>query len=163
MNATCILIREQFPDMPVPQTTLCAARPQSIKKAKEKSFFFHNFCQHWALSYIRDNTVYLYDSLQPKGINSSTLAEQLRALYGNRIVKVPQVQLQKGSEDCGCFAIAFCVSLMFGDDPATLYYDQKQMRKHLVQYFEAKCFTPFPACSKKLRIPPPLEVDISLF
>ena len=151
------LIHEQFPDMPVPQTTLCTAQLELIKEAKEKSFF-HNFCEHRALSQIRENMVYLYNSLEPKSINS-ILAAQLHALYADRIVKVPQVQLQKGSKDCGCFAIAFCVSLMFGDDLATLYYDQKEMRKHLIQCFEAKCFTPFP---EKSRIPPPLEFDISL-
>ena len=161
MNGTCNLIREQFPDIPVPQTTLRVARPELIKEAEEKSFFFHHFCEHWALSHIRDNVVYLYDSLQPKSINS-TLAEQLHSLYGNRIVKIPQVQLQKGNKDCGCFAIAFCVSLMFGDDPATLCYDQKEMRKHLMQCFETKCFSPFPSQSKKSRIPSPLEIKISL-
>jgi len=57
---------------------------------------------------ISEKTVYLYDSLQPKSINI-TIAEQLRALYGDQIVKVPQIQLQKGSKDCGCFAIAFWV------------------------------------------------------
>jgi len=133
-----------------------------IKEAKEKSFFSHNFYEHWALSHIRENTVYLYNSLQPKSINP-TLAEQLCALYGDQIVKVPQVQLQKGSKDCGCFSVAFCVSLMFGDDPVTLYYDRKGMRKHLIQCFEAKCSTPFPAIERESRIPPPLEFDISLF
>jgi len=45
MNGTCNLIREQFPDMPIPQTTLCIAGLELIKN-KEKSFFFHNFCEH---------------------------------------------------------------------------------------------------------------------
>jgi len=75
MNGTCNLIREQFPVMPVPQTTLCTARLEMIKEAKEKSFFFTIFV----------NTVYLYDSLQPKSINPTTLAEQLCTLYGDRI------------------------------------------------------------------------------
>ena len=121
--------------MPVPQTTLPTAQLELIKEAKEKSFFF----QHRVFSHIRENTVYLYDSFQPKIINS-TLAEQLCALYGDWIVKVPQVQLQKESKDCGCFATAFCVSLMFRDHPATLY---KETRKHLIQCFEAKCFTAY--------------------
>ena len=68
MNGTCNLIREQFPDIPVPQTTLRVARPELIKEAEEEFFFFHYFCEHWALSHIRDNVVYLYDSLQPKSI-----------------------------------------------------------------------------------------------
>jgi len=58
---------------------------------------------------------------------------------------------------CNCIF----ASLMFEDDPGTLHYDQKQMRKHFVQCFEAKCFIPFAEYNKKLRIPPPLEVDIS--
>lgn len=159
MNGTSLLLAEQFPDMPAPQTTLYATRLEMIKAAQDRSFFFHNFSEHWALSHIRDNTIYLYDSLQPKCIDPD-LGEQLHALYGNRTVTIPSVQLQKGNKDCGCFAIAFCISLMFGDDPATLCYDQKEMRSHLIKCFETKCFVPFPATQKKSRIPPPLEISL---
>ena len=94
MDGTSLLLAEQFPDMPAPQTTLRTTRLELIKAAKDGSFFFHNFCEHWALSYIRDDVIYLYDSLQPKCIHCN-LAEQLSALYGNWKVKVLSVQMSK--------------------------------------------------------------------
>ena len=106
--------------------------------------------------------VYLYDSLQPKYINAD-LCKQLVALYdSDTIVKIPLVQLQIGYKDCGCFAIAFCISLMFGDDPAALCYDQKEMRKQITTSFETEYFTPFPSVMKKSRILPPLEISLAM-
>ena len=65
------------------------------------------------------------------------------ALYGERKVKAPHVQVQKGSADCGCFAIVFCVSLLYGDDPATVVYEQKKMREHITMCLSANYFTPY--------------------
>ena len=64
MDGTSLLLAKQFP---APQTTLCTQQLELIKAAQDTSFF-HNFCEHWALSHIRDTTIYLYDSLQPKYI-----------------------------------------------------------------------------------------------
>ena len=144
--------------MPIPQLTLYSERLESMKKTKDKSFFFHYFQEHWALSYFSEHTVYLYDSLQPKHINSD-LCKQIVALYGSDVVvKIPLVQLQKGYKDCGCCVIVFCVSLMFGDDPAALCYDQKEFRRHISISFETEYFTPFPSVIKKSRISFPLEI-----
>ena len=136
MNAASRLLSMQYPDMPIPHLTICTERLAPVKKAQDKLFFFHNFHEHWALPYCSENVVYLYDSLQPKYINAD-LCKQLVALYdSDTIVKIPLIQLQKGYKDCGCFAIAFCVSLMFGDDPAALCYDQKEMRSTLVLHLK---------------------------
>ena len=73
------------------------------------------------------------------------------ALYRKRTVKAPQTQIQKGSTDCGCFAIAFCVSLLYGDDPATVVYKQKRMREHITMYLSDKYFTPLPGALKRAK------------
>lgn len=94
----------------------------------------------------------LYDSLQAKTLHPE-LREQLLALYGStktHINLVP-VQVQVGLMDCGCFAVAFAVSLMLGDDPSTLFYRQKEMRGHLADCLINGCFTPFPGTVKKCR------------
>jgi len=161
IHGASVLLAEQFPDMPSPQCSLRSARLEMMKKAKERSFFFHNFNHHWSLSQIRDGIVYLYDSLQPK-IILPELHKQLHILYGDCTLRIPNVQLQRGDTDCGCFAIAFCVTLMLGDDPAMLYYDQKKLRNHIVDCFENMFFSPFPSNPKKSRIPPPMEVSIAL-
>ena len=125
VNGTPLLLGEQFPDIPCPRSHTPYHKIGKIKTAQDRLLFFHNFCEHWALSHIKDNIVYLYDKLQLKCIHPN-LGIKPQALYGNQTVKIPYVQIQKGSKDCGCFAIAFCISLMFGDDPATLCYDQKK-------------------------------------
>ena len=147
MDGSTLVLAKQFPDMPSPQTALRAQRLDKLQPAKENSFFFHNYSSHWALSHLREGVVFLYDSLQPKSLHP----DQMRALYGNRKVKAPQVQIQKGSIDYGCFAIAFCVSLLYGDDPATVVYEQKKMREHITMCLSDKYFTPLPGALKKAK------------
>ena len=65
-------------------------------------------------------------AMQPKNIHPG-LREQMLALYKVQL-QVPQVQVQRGSADCGCFAFAFCVSLLYGDDLATQVHDQNNER-----------------------------------
>ena len=44
-------------------------------------------------------------------------------------------QKQKGSKDCGVFAIAIATSLSFGLCPTNLLFRQDLMRSHLVNCF----------------------------
>ena len=44
------------------------------------------------------------------------------------------VHQQEGSEDCGVFAIAFAVELVFGGDPRAVIQRQESMRSHLESY-----------------------------
>lgn len=157
MNGTALVLSKQFPDLPALQNTLLVQNLAKLQPALEKSVFFHYYCAHWALSHLKQDVVYLYDSLLPKEIHP-TLKNQLIALYGKRKMIVPQVQIQKGSDDCGCFAIAFCVSLLFGDDPATLSYDQTKMRDHITECLSTVHFTPFIGRKKRSkRVPTPVE------
>ena len=89
IDASVQLLAEQFPDMPGPQLTLRGQQPGLLQPAKKNSMFFHNFSGHWTLSHLNDGVVYL---------------------YGKQAVKAPSVQVQKGTSECGCFAIAFHVS-----------------------------------------------------
>jgi hypothetical protein len=112
--------------------------------------FFHNFSGHWALSHVKEGIIYLYDSLQQKSLHPD-LREQMQCLYSEKLVRIRPVQQQKGSIDCGCFSLAFCTSILFGDDPARLIYDQAEMRNHIIQCFTNKNLTPFPAVQRKSR------------
>lgn len=90
--------------------------------------YFDNHDGHWTLSRVIDSHIMHYDSLQAKYI-SSTLGEQLAALYGHLAeageltVLQQRVQVQRGSTDCGLFTLAFATSVLLGDDPASLQYD----------------------------------------
>ena len=98
--------------------------------------------------------VYLYNSLKPKKIIPQ-LQKQLATIYGHLAdekelqVFLPQIQLQRGATDCGCFAVAFALSLLFGGDPSSLLYNQKDMRAHLKECLLAELFTPFLASGKE--------------
>jgi len=59
-------------------------------------------------------------------------------------VKFPIVQSQSNAYDCGVFAIAFAVSLLFGLRPDTVIYDHTLMRQHLAQMFELNKIEHFP-------------------
>ena len=104
-----------------------------------------------------------------KKVPSSTLGEQLAALYGHVAVggeftvHQQQVQVQSGSTDCGLFTIAFATSILLGDEPATLQYNQKEMRGHLAYCLENELMTPFPAVVKRTRRwPQPLQLKLKL-
>ena len=56
----------------------------------------------------------------------------------------PDVQVQRGSSDCGLFSIAFAVTLCTGFDPVEIKYAQKLFRDHLMQCIQNQHFTPFP-------------------
>ena len=166
--AAGLVMRNQFPEMPTPQPTLYAQALHKLRPAEEGSLFYHNFNNHWTVSQLSQGKVYHYDSLQAECI-APELRKQLIALYGHtsdgttlQIIQ-PQVQVQRGSKDCGYFAVAFAVSLLLGDDPTTLTYHQKDMREHFIVCLEARLFTPFPATEKKAkRRTPDVKLNIKL-
>ena len=146
ISATIIIIAAQFPGMPRVQSSLHARKISLLRPAKNNTLFFHNFSGHWVLSHYKDGTVSLYDSLQPSYLHCE-LKQQMAALYkGVPVVRLQPSQVQKGFKDCGCFV---CTSLLFGDDPSMLIYNQSEMRKHVIGCFERRYLTPFPAKPRK--------------
>ena len=55
-----------------------------------------------------------------------------------------KVQKQKGSTDCGVFAVAFHTSLTYHLDPTEVQYCQDQLRSHLCSCFIKGKLVPFP-------------------
>ena len=104
----------------------------------------------------------MYDSNFSGGDLSSLLTHQLALVYRTLItveedgeevdphlvVHIPPVQQQKGTTDCGLYAIAFAVHAAFGDDVMNLEFDQTQMRSHLLQCFRKKELVHFPTTRK---------------
>ena len=156
LAAAELVMRNQFPEIPTPQPTVYAQALHKLHPAEEGSLFYHNFNNHWTVSQLSQGEVYHYDSLQAKCI-APELRKQLIALYAHTLdgatlqINQPQVQVQRGSKDCGCFAVAFAVSLLLGDNPTTLTYHQKDMRQHFINCFESRLFAPFPATEKKAK------------
>ena len=64
-----------------------------------------------------------------------------------RIV-VPTVQQQRGSSDCGVFAVAFLFHLALGDLPEDLIIKQSSMRRHLETCFSSESVLPFTSTTR---------------
>ena len=57
-------------------------------------------------------------------------------------------QKQSGEKDCGLFAIAFAVALIFNNQPSKLKFNQQKMKSRSVEYFTKQQMTPFPCIHK---------------
>jgi hypothetical protein len=151
ITATIAIIAAQFPDMPPVQSSLRTKKISLLQSAQDNSLFFHNYNHHWALTYYNDGVVHLYDSLQPSALHRD-IHGQISALYeGISVVRLEHTQLQKGCKDCGCFVIAFCTSILFGEEPSRLLYKQQEMRNHIITCFDNHNLCPFPATQKRAK------------
>lgn len=147
MTAIIKIISRHFPDMPPVHSSLLERKSKSV----DNLLFFHNYSGHWVLSHYKDGVVFLFDSLQPSHLHPE-LSKQIVDLYKDTsIVKLQQTQSQKEYKDCGCFAIAFCASILFGDDPTTLINTQSQMRQHIIACFENNFISPFPSTTRRCK------------
>ena len=61
------------------------------------------------------------------------------------------VQYQKGSQDCGLFAIAFACEICFGKDPSSVKFVQSTRRQHLIEGLEQGNILPFPSAVRRQR------------
>ena len=68
-------------------------------------------------------------------------------------------QQQRGSNDCGLFALAFCASLCAGQQPEEVTYVQHLLRKHLANCFEQNAITPFPTSTRRKAPRGPVGID----
>ena len=108
----------------------------------------HIHGNHWIVATTDGITkeVYIYDSLY-SNVNIST-QELIAENFGmDRIEVVPNAPKQKGTKDCGIFAIAVSISLAYHyshNQPLLLSYNQDLMRNHLIECYINKCIKLFP-------------------
>ena len=109
---------------------------------------------HWTMSFSTSkdpNFIYYIDSL---GANLKSLRNNIKIhlsqIYRSSSsileVKVPRVQQQPNSYDCGLFSIANVVEFCFKPDcfNTRVTYSTSKMREHLIQCLESGNMTPFP-------------------
>ena len=65
-----------------------------------------------------------------------------------KIISKP-VQQHLNGFDCGAYAIAYATDIKFDRDPASLFYDRQEMRKHLLRYLQRGDLEPYPNSSKE--------------
>ena len=108
----------------------------------------HTGNSHWVTSIQTSSGVFVLDSLYDT--LTSSMEVQLSQIYGTNkkrlLVKLPEVQKQSNSVDCGLFALAFavefCLSGFNGGTHVT--FNQRYMREHLVSCLEKGEFRNFP-------------------
>jgi hypothetical protein len=104
--------------------------------------FHHNREHHWLLSTNIDCRVSVLDSFF--GRPNQHIRKQLLDLYSpfrpaKLEIRYETVQRQDGGVQCGDFAIAFLFELAHGisiDQLASIRFDQRKMRTHLIRCFE---------------------------
>jgi len=95
----------------------------------------------------------IYDSMAPGKMSPHLVRSLARLLFfeGKEIViDWAAVQRQRGSSDCGVFAIAFATELCWGFNPSSRVYDQLQLREATVNCFKNRSMVPFPGTQKSV-------------
>ena len=105
----------------------------------------HTDRDHWVISFLVDNTIYLFDSLGNERNESSILTHSLRLqlaiIYGGKSssldIIISGTHRRNNSIDCGLFAIAhlleFCIN---NQTMPNVIFDTTKMRAHLLHCFE---------------------------
>ena len=83
-----------------------------------------------------------------KSINTETKSIILNLFQPNNVsepmIKLVRSQQQKGTKDCGVFAIAMETTIALGHNPSNVVFNQTLMRAHLVDCLKERKFTLFP-------------------
>ena len=110
------------------QSTLLLQRPQNIVPVSRNEeylqilFSGNSELGHWIFIWYFDNIIHIYDSLNSKHLNSDQMIF-INRLFPNKInlqIVFETVQDQNNTYDCGIFAIAFAVSIIFNSCPCVL-------------------------------------------
>eukprot|EP00731_Ephydatia_muelleri_P032772 Em0024g316a len=165
-------VRMQFPTIDGWQSTLRAQNNRYLP-AKMDAIQIHIVSDsHWVTSARLGGTVTLFDCCKVGSHISSTLTHQLCQVYRTSIcesagnsflaVNVATIQKQRGSDDCGVFAIAFALHAALGHCLEEIEFDQATMRDHLLKCYTTRNFTSFPT-KKVKRASHTLIMNIDVF
>ena len=85
----------------------------------------------------------------PSDESKKVIAGMMQYHKSELVIQIMNVQRQRGSSDCGVFALALITAICFGLDPVSMFFDQKEMRKHLLKSIVTQEITPFPTLRKQ--------------
>ena len=155
ISAAHRLMKCQFPSQNGLQDT-CVLEQRSVWSSKADNFVQIIYISpgHWAClsnKFSPAGQVDLYDSLHTRPNKDSTIVPQacliLHTSQPQLTLRVVNVGIQQGYDDCGLFSVAMAYDLCSGVDPSTKLYVQDQMRNHLHSCFNNKQMKPFPSFS----------------
>ncbi len=107
-----------------------------------QSFLTGSF-NHWVCIH----EVHIMDSLATTSIGDELVLQMAKIYKGDdKFVTVRRlsVQQQIGKLDCGLFAVAYAMEVCMGNKPATVTFNQMEMRPHLYRCLERGIIDPFP-------------------
>lgn len=101
-----------------------------------------------------DNTVDVFCSLHltPSAAGMKAVTSCIKFAGKEVKFRVKNIVTQSGSSACGLYAIAYVTSILHGQDPVNVRYDQSLMREHLAVCLEKGSLTMFPVqCIRTIR------------
>lgn len=152
------LLKIQHPDVGGLYATTSLSLLTSPASTSTRGFvqILHVNSNHWVtVSNINcgTGTVNIYDSSGQ--VSTDEFIYQITGLLSfaghNVHLQWPVVQQQRGSNDCGLFAIANSLALCRGEDPSRMEYQQSAMRQHLLTCFQVEHIKPFPPVTRFAR------------
>ena len=153
INLVQHLLKEQFSKLNGLRSTLFQSKQLGLteKETRNKLQIIHcNSRHHWIVASTVGctlNQVKVYDSLFTY-CDKETESILFSLFQWNKssklVITVSRSQKQKGTVDCGLFAIANATAIAHGKNPSKLRYKQEVMRAHLIDCFNNKNMSLFP-------------------
>ena len=107
--------------------------------------------QHY--KFFENDEVHLYDSAYTSAVGDSkeTIAKLIHSEKDYIKINIMNVSKQRGTVDCGLYAIATIVGLAQGNSDNIIrnIFHQDEMRPHLIKILESGNVLPFPAAKKR--------------
>ena len=122
------LIMNKFPELDI-QLSILSPSPESLRRGHNEIIYIHHANNHFITSTNKGGRLAVYDSLNinTKSSTNSLILAQLAQIYtddnkiDNPIIlnrhHPHMIHSQKGSYDCGLFALAYAVDIAFNSDP----------------------------------------------
>ena len=148
IKAALDLIKEMNPSIEGLQDPILGSKLQfDVSKGKFIQIL-HDGCIHWiTVSNILTENIDIFDSLYRRVTESVKMQiASICMCEKNEIqMHIRPFQKQRGGTDCGLFAIASAVTLSLGRNPSHYHYEQALLRSHLVECFNKRQMSEFPA------------------
>ena len=153
INLAQQLLKEQYNKLNGLQSTLLQSKHLNLteNEIRNKIQIIHCYPRHhWIVASTVGcalNQVKIYDSLFSY-CDMETEAVVYNLFQWSKSIKliitVSCIQKQKGTTDCGLFAIANATAIAHGKNPNKLQFKQESMRAHLLDCFDHKNMSLFP-------------------
>lgn len=153
INNAQALLKHQYPGVHGLQDTCLSSVNRFVVETGQFLQIYNANKSHWILlSTIgcSEDNIFVYDSFY-RYLHADTcnVISQLTNFKNDNItVIMPAIQRQTNGSSCGLFAVAFATSLLMGNDPCMIAYDQSKMRQHLKDCFTKRLLTEFPQSTK---------------